>query len=140
VYDAKAKDNELKSAELFKDFCKDMSLMSAADESIVCEWILATADHTSAKCNANSDQSFFLDFDLAILGETPSVYEKYCADIRKEYSHVPDEAFRVGRSNVLKRFLQSNRLFRTDLLTLVFEAQARSNIQLELNRLEIQQH
>jgi predicted metal-dependent HD superfamily phosphohydrolase len=75
------------------------------------------------------------DADLAILGAPADRYERYRADVRAEYEHVPDDAWRTGRADVLRRFLDRPRLFHDDVLHRELDAQARANLNSELRSL-----
>ncbi len=46
------------------------------------------------------------DADLAVLGSSPQRYGRYAADVRREYAHVDDAAFREGRTAVLRTLLE----------------------------------
>lgn len=84
-----------------------------------------------------SEIAAFLDLDMGILADSPSVYEKYSQQIREEYSHYPTEAYRLGRSKVLQGFLLHERIF-LGPDTEAMEQKARENIQSEINRLAMQ--
>ena len=76
-----------------------------------------------------------LDADLAILGAAPQRYARYAADIRKEYSWVPEADYRAGRAAVLERFLASPRIYQTPLMFDEGEQSARANLRAELAEL-----
>jgi len=129
IYDAQRSDNEEKSAERCAVDLTNLGMAPAQIAGIV-QLILATRKH-----QLNSESAalkFFLDADLAILGgETPR-YKRYAADVRKEYAHVAEADYRAGRSAVLKKFLERDRLYFTDALRERFEDQARHNLSLEI--------
>ena len=79
------------------------------------------------------ESSLMVDIDLAILSAPEELYDAYCAAIRKEYAHVPDDAFRVGRAKVMAAFLERP-IYRTPHFALR-EAAARANIAREIARL-----
>ena len=81
----------------------------------------------------NSDQDYFLDADLSILGQNWNIYRIYTNQIRFEYNMFDDVEFRLGRKKVLEYFLNKDRIFRTDKFFNKFEKQARTNIKKELN-------
>ncbi|KAJ7677976.1 hypothetical protein DFH06DRAFT_1422360 [Mycena polygramma] len=78
--------------------------------------------------------AIFLDLDMAILADSPPIYEKYSQQIREEYSHYPTETYRLGRAKVLQGFLLQERIF-LGPETEGMEQRARENIQGEINRL-----
>eukprot|EP00485_Elphidium_margaritaceum_P002805 CAMPEP_0202701172 /NCGR_PEP_ID=MMETSP1385-20130828/14280_1 /ASSEMBLY_ACC=CAM_ASM_000861 /TAXON_ID=933848 /ORGANISM="Elphidium margaritaceum" /LENGTH=141 /DNA_ID=CAMNT_0049358529 /DNA_START=14 /DNA_END=435 /DNA_ORIENTATION=+ len=105
VYDATRNDNELRSVEVFKMFARhleanvqllqldvDSLQLSTFDKDLqskVVNYITATVKHEISDADANeSDMQWFLDFDLAILGEESSIYRQYAVNIRKEYVHI----------------------------------------------------
>jgi predicted metal-dependent HD superfamily phosphohydrolase len=59
-------------------------------------------------------------------------YDEYAVQIRKEYVHVSDEDFRVGRAKVLKSFLSKPVLFFTSHAREKLEQRARENVAREL--------
>ncbi|MFE3454781.1 hypothetical protein ACFXJ8_38250 [Nonomuraea sp. NPDC059194] len=74
------------------------------------------------------------DADLAVLGGDD--YAGYAAAVRQEYAHVPDELFRLGRAQVLRRLLAAPRLYRTALGHDLWEARARASLTAELATLD----
>ena len=66
------------------------------------------------------------------------VYSEYAANIRKEYSHVPELDYCKGRAAVLRHLVSSN-VFLTDEKYVggeQSEAQAKSNVATEIEQLE----
>jgi predicted metal-dependent HD superfamily phosphohydrolase len=76
------------------------------------------------------------DADLAVLASPPQRYRRYAADVRKEYSSVPDADFRRGRAAVLRSLVEQERLFRTTHARECWEVDARRNVAGELRELE----
>ena len=62
-----------------------------------------TAGHTVDA--ADRSGAVLVDADLWILSAPADRYDRYVADVRAEYAHVPDDAWRTGRGQVLDRFL-----------------------------------
>ena len=128
IYDPAAADNELASAVLARQQLNrlwiDTNLIS--DVTSIIE---ATANHEPV---LTPGCELFLDADLSILGAPSAVYDRYVVNIRSEYAHVPADAFRTGRSVILQRFLNRDRLFFTEAGAVRFEAQARENLRREL--------
>lgn len=75
------------------------------------------------------------DADLAILAADTARYDEYSGSVRAEYSHLSEDDFRVGRSQVLEGLLARDRIFRTDYAASRWEERARANIRRELDRL-----
>ena len=72
------------------------------------------------------------DADLAILAAETERYADYTASVRREYAHVPDADFAVGRALVLRDLLSKPALFQTAHGRAAWEARARANILAEL--------
>lgn len=134
IYYPTRKDNEEKSATLFREFVANVGLRKE-DEDLVAHWIMLTQGHMQA-IQEEEDALYFLDFDLSVLGSPWTEYQMYAKQIRAEYSHLDEEMFQKGRSAVLRSFLQSSRIFKTNALHNLLEAQARSNLSCELASLE----
>jgi predicted metal-dependent HD superfamily phosphohydrolase len=134
VYDprAAAGASEQKSAALARD---RLAALGAPDELVreVARLVELTAGHEPNADDA--DGRALADADLAILGAPADRYERYRADVRAEYDHVPDDAWRTGRADVLRRFLERPRLFHDDALHRELDPQARANLSDELRSL-----
>jgi predicted metal-dependent HD superfamily phosphohydrolase len=72
------------------------------------------------------------DADLAILAVGPERYAAYVSAVRREYAHVSDEDFAVGRGLVLRDLLAKPALFQTRHGHEAWEALARANLLAEL--------
>ncbi|MFI9152970.1 hypothetical protein [Streptomyces sp. NPDC053367] len=81
------------------------------------------------------DGQVLCDADLAVLASPPSAYAAYTAAVREEYHFVPNDAFRAGRSDVLRQLLALPRLFHTPFGRRHWEATARYNLRGELEML-----
>jgi len=131
VYDSAARDNEARSALLFRTMLGG-SLPAGLVEDV--ERLIRATDPARPRSN-RPDEELLIDIDRAILGAGPDDYEEYCAGVRAEYSHVPDAAFAAGRSAVLREILRDAPLFRTAFFA-SREERARSNLERELARWE----
>lgn len=72
------------------------------------------------------------DADLAILAAPEGRYAEYVIAVRREYSHVPDRAFREGRAEILRDLLAKPHLFHTAYAREHWEDAARANVLREL--------
>jgi predicted metal-dependent HD superfamily phosphohydrolase len=99
----------------------------------VARLVRLTAGHDPAPGDA--DGAVLCDADLAVLGGEPAAYAAYAAAVRREYSAVPDEAFRAGRAAVLERLLALDPLYRTPTARRLWAEQAAANLRAELGRL-----
>jgi predicted metal-dependent HD superfamily phosphohydrolase len=132
VYDAKANDNEERSAALALELLRPLGVPETVLTS-VSSMIRATA-HTAA-ADVDADTAVLLDADLAILSAEERRYARYAADIRREYTWVDDTAYRAGRTKVLQAFLDRPRIYRTERMFAAAEGAARRNLAAEIERL-----
>lgn len=136
VYDPRAGDNELKSAELAAS-----DLAGKVDERTLTgatAMIRATFGHQMPDDGAAEDLqdcAAFLDLDLAILGADADTFDTYDANIRREYHFVPDDLYRPARRAVLEGFLGRPRLYFTEYASSRLELAARTNLQRAIDRL-----
>lgn len=124
VYEPQRRDNEMLSADLAVDCLRQAGAGDVVVERVR-DMILATQRHDAG---GDGDCAILLDVDLAILGAAPARFAEYEAQIRAEYAHVPDEAYRAGRGRVLAGFLARPRLYLTDSFFERYERQARRNL------------
>ncbi|MGL6076827.1 MAG: HD domain-containing protein [Fimbriiglobus sp.] len=132
IYDPTRTDNEAESADLA--FIKLAPLgihLKTLDH--VANLILVT-DHKT-QTPLNRDSQVLLDADLAILGAAPVRYDRYAADIRKEYAHVAQADYKAGRAKVLQSFLSRPQLYLSARMQAEGETLARENLQRELSLL-----
>jgi predicted metal-dependent HD superfamily phosphohydrolase len=129
VYDPRAQDNEAKSADIARDRLDALGAKPDVVEETH-RLILMTRNHWDG--GSAGDGDYFLDADIAILGAPDETYDAYAAAVRQEYSFVPDDAFRAGRSKFLESVLARPRLFRTEAFESAYAPQARANIRREL--------
>jgi predicted metal-dependent HD superfamily phosphohydrolase len=126
VYDSRASDNEERSAEYAERLCEKLSIPQGRE---VASFILKTKTHDAGE---DVDAQVLLDADLAILGANAPAYRTYADQIRQEYAWAPEPDYRMGRWQVLERFLTRPRIFH---LLVHLEEPARRNISAEIARL-----
>lgn len=133
VYNPKRHDNEILSAEIAT---KELGQLNIPEEKIqkTKQLILATANHMKIN-EPDINTAFFLDCDLKILGESSAKYILYAENIRKEYQHVMSFIYKKERKKILKRFMEAQRIYRTEYFNIKYEEQARKNISLEIQNL-----
>jgi len=123
VYDPQAKDNELKSAELFEQYLsQDLSIDIVQK---IKRWILATQMH---KATDELDLQFLLDIDLAILAASPERFAEYEQQIQQEYAWVDPDVYSIKRKEVLTHFYQTEPLYQTEYFQHSFEQRAKMNL------------
>ncbi|MDB6112607.1 MAG: hypothetical protein JWR69_4357 [Pedosphaera sp.] len=132
VYDSRAKDNEEQSADLAEKAGKTAGLPSMF-LARVRELILATKHVTPPE---DMDAALLVDVDLSILGQSAGKFDEYENQIRREYAWVENEAFRAGRSTILKSFLQRPSIYWTEFFREKYEKSARENLARSIARLQ----
>jgi predicted metal-dependent HD superfamily phosphohydrolase len=131
VYDPQRQDNEARSAEWARTSVRAAGCAAAIADRVAA-MVLATQAH---ELSTDIHTQLVLDIDLAILGAAPARFAEYEAQVRAEYAHVPDEAFRAGRVHVLGGFLARRRIYGTAAFHDALEARARGNLGQALTRL-----
>lgn len=134
VYDPKANDNEEQSAQKVGDWLGPLGLPEATLNHVA-GMVRATAHLAERNEELDADTAVLLDADLAILGSAPARYQRYAADVRKEYGWVSDTDYKAGRSKVLRHFLNLPQIYLTPPMQAEGEALARANLEAELREL-----
>lgn len=131
IYDPTESDNEELSAMYAGAFLAKMGFNPDITSKI--EHLIALTKHPAHP--VTDDEKYLLDIDLAILGIEPKSYNRYAQWIRQEYSFVPENLYREGRSRILQAFLDRSRIFETNIFYDQYEAQARRNLRDEIEEL-----
>ena len=131
IYDPRSSTNEADSAALATEELRSVGVDAAVVDEVG-RLILLTAGHEVAEGDHNG--AVLVDSDLAVLGGNLEEYACYVDGVRREYSFVPDDAWRVGRSQVLMNLLALPRLYTTRTMQ-PHEVVARENMRAELLRL-----
>ena len=76
-----------------------------------------------------------VDIDLSILGRHVVEFDRYETAIRQEYQWVPETAYRVGRLQVLERFMARPTLYQTEFFHARYEVSARDNLRHSIQNL-----
>jgi predicted metal-dependent HD superfamily phosphohydrolase len=128
IYDPRASDNERRSADLLHEKLNGILPAPSLDHAEAL--VMATAGHVlpDESDALRKDAALFLDIDLSILGAAPEKFAIYDAAIRHEFAHVPALLYKSGRRGALKKFLDRDPLYLTDIFARRFEAQARINL------------
>ncbi len=132
IYDVKAGDNEVRSADWAERELQSAGLLSESI-AMVKDLILATM-HSALP--SGQDQKLIVDIDLSILGASRERFNEYELQVRDEYSWVPGIIYRRKRREILMGFLSRNPIYNTPVLQKMLEAQARRNLQYSLQRLD----
>lgn len=128
VYDPRSRSNETDSVEVFWKFAEELRL-GADSIDAVRQLILRTEGHSLH--DGDRDAAVMLDVDLAILGQSPAVYQNYCLNIRREYEWVPKAKFALSRLRIVAGFIGRSAIYHTSLFHQRFEKQARANLRAE---------
>ena len=131
--DTKRKDNEEKSAEFA--YCLGREIGLPDRFLIKCAQIIMSTSHRAPP--ADIDEMLAADIDLSILGQNPKIFNEYEKEIRKEYDWVPEEEFKRKRAAILKKFLERETIYHTDVFRDKYEKQARKNLEISINNLLI---
>ena len=121
--------DEQRSADLAARTLTRLGWPGWAVEEVV-RLVLLTTAHDPADDDVPG--ALLCDADLAVLAAPPERYREYVADVRAEYGHLSDDAFRAGRAAVLQALAGRARLFTTPAGRQAWEAAARRNLQAEL--------
>jgi len=132
VYDARATDNEERSAAWLLEFAHASGLPKHVGERAAA--LVRSTAHLSGSALSGEDAALVHDVDLSILGADPLRFFEYERAIREEYRHVGGFRFALGRGAFLDRLLASDAIFRTAVFRDTFEARARENIARALRR------
>lgn len=131
IYDVKQNDNESQSAI----FATERLLSFGVNHDVIKKvenLILATKSHG---LTLDVDTAYFLDADLAVLGQRWDEYLTYAQSIRKEYSIYSESLYTVGRKKVLQQLLDKTTIYQTTDFQNQYERQARVNLTRELDEL-----
>ena len=122
-------DDEERSARRAED---ELSRLNVTPELVaeVARLVRMTITHDPPP--GDRDGEVLSDADLAALAVAGDAYRANTAAIRAEYAHVPDDAFRKGRSQILAALLAGPGVFRTDYARGAWEAAAQDNMRAEL--------
>jgi predicted metal-dependent HD superfamily phosphohydrolase len=124
--------NERASAELAESLLTGLGVPAETVTEVV-RLVRLTAGHATTA--GDRDGELMCDADLAILASDEPRYGEYAAAIRREYAHVPEDAFRSGRAQVLRGLLELPSLYRLQPVRDAWEAKARANLEAELRSL-----
>lgn len=133
IYNPLRKDNELRSAERMKSRLTKLGVATDTTSRSF-DQILLTNGHQLNQSSTSDDQ-YFLDFDLTVLGEDWLIYEEYVKQIRKEYWIFPATTYKEGRKKALASFLNREFIYLTKAFRETKEGQARANLQREIDEL-----
>ncbi|NNG39489.1 metal-dependent phosphohydrolase [Flexivirga sp. ID2601S] len=134
VYDVQAPpgDTERASAALARETLSSLGFRDA-DVAEVEALVLMTIDHGDTAATPAGD--VFHDADLWILAASAERFDAYCGQVRQEYAHVPDDAYRRARSLILGDLVDRGQVYRTPTAQEAWTDLARANVRREIHRL-----
>ncbi|MDX1456742.1 MAG: hypothetical protein R3276_04080 [Marinobacter sp.] len=132
VYKPLATGNEQKSADWAYNFLLDNA--AGQEKAARVHRLIMVTEHNAPTCT--TDESILVDIDLAILGSTPDIYDVFERGVRQEYCLVPQLLYREKRMEVLRGFLDRDRIYHNEPFTSEREELARKNLASAIARLE----
>jgi predicted metal-dependent HD superfamily phosphohydrolase len=129
IYEPRSATNEADSAALAARLLPAAGV-GARQVDAVARLVMVTAHHEPSA----DDEAVLIDADLGVLAAEPNGYDAYVHQVRAEYAHLDDSAWRQGRAAVLRRLLDRPRLFHTAPMA-AHEHRARANLTAELHGL-----
>jgi predicted metal-dependent HD superfamily phosphohydrolase len=132
VYDPIRSDNEERSAEAAKKMLTELG----ADPAWIENARRLILDTKHAKEPATPDGRLLVDIDLSVFGRSAPRFDAYERAIRREYDHVPEQAFAKARAAILRRFLNQPTIYLTNHFRRRYEPAARENLRRSAERLE----
>ena len=126
VYQPTSSTNESDSASLARRLLAGAGVAPSCVDDVE-RLVLVTAHHQPS----TADEAVLVDGDLGVLAAEPPGYASYSQQVRAEYAHLDDAAWRRGRAGVLRSLLDRPRLFHTEPMARL-EPRARANLAAEL--------
>jgi predicted metal-dependent HD superfamily phosphohydrolase len=137
VYVPGAPDNEGRSADRAVEIAALLGWTTDQQQTV--RRLVESTAHLATSVPEKGDLEIDLisDIDLAILGTDRGRYQRYCRQIRAEYSHLSPREYDDGRRRVLERFLARPSIYRLPLFSERFESSAQENLRSELRELSV---
>lgn len=131
IYKPLSSTNELDSANWCAKFL--------AENNVAAETVQRIFTLIMATCHAaepvGNDEALVVDIDLAILGAPENVYQAFEANVRQEYQWVPSSIFKSKRKEILRSFLEREKIYRHAYFYEMLERNARKNLAEAISRL-----
>jgi predicted metal-dependent HD superfamily phosphohydrolase len=124
VYDPTRTDNEERSAQ-----AAEQNVASELRDEVA-RLIRLTRTHDVVPGDRLG--AILISIDLSILGADAATYDAYAGAIRREFGHVPDDAYRQGRAAVLERFARRPVIYPDAGFAAELDQPARANLAREL--------
>ena len=124
IYEPMSKSNEERSADWASEFGQRVGVPADSVARIRSHVIMTR--HVALP--TDDDSRLLVDIDLAILGATPSRYNEFERDVRREYRWVPGIVYRAKRAEILQSFLDRPKIYQWESVYERFESKARTNV------------
>ena len=131
IYDTLRKDNEQRSAE----WARESALAGGLPPAQANRVYALVLDTMHDAIPAGRDAAVLVDVDLSILGADATRFDEYERQIKEEYSWVPGLLYRKARRQILRGFLDREKIYSTEYFRAHYETQARENMARSLDRL-----
>lgn len=133
IYAPSGADNERASADLAATTLRGLGWPPERTDAVT-DMIVGTIDHRW-RPTTSVDAAVLYASDLGVLAARPAGYSDYVRNVRREYHHVDDASWVVGRAAVLRSFLERTAIYAPVLRLDEWEARARGNLAAELDSL-----
>lgn len=130
IYDAERSDNEERSAALARRALGEVGWHPDAIDHVAV-MIEATAGHTGDDDVTDLATAVLLAADLGVLAAEANRYGDYVRNVRREYRHLDDDAWRAGRLAFIDAMLARPRIFPRLVDLDHWERRARANLTAE---------
>lgn len=124
VYDPRSKTNEEESAAFAVRHVSNLGFRASFAKRV--EFLILETKHTASPNDPSAQ--VVVDLDLSPLGIAPAAFDQNSAEIQEEYSFVPDEDFKRGRSRFLRSLLERPSIYSTPYAGNKYEWRARQNL------------
>lgn len=132
IYKPLSSNNEKESADWAASFLSEQGA-TEAEVARVYRLIMVTEHNAPTQ---TSDEAVLVDIDLSILGAAPGTYDIFESGVRKEYKLVPSFLYRRKRAEVLRGFLDREKIYTSGCFSAEVECQAKENLSNAVTALE----
>jgi predicted metal-dependent HD superfamily phosphohydrolase len=141
IMDTKSKENEEKSAAFARTMMHQWRGLDFWPGYLASHEILATkhdllVDQMDLDSMIIGDAKLVCDIDLSALACDYSIFAADVANIRREYEWLSEDEWVAGRGNFLKKMLDREVIYQTELFRDFFETKARANLARSLGELQ----
>jgi len=124
IYEPLSGSNEKESANWAVSFLSEHGA-TEAEVARVHRLIMVTEHNAPTQ---TSDEAVLVDIDLSILGASSVVYDIFEAGVRQEYKVIPSFMYRKKRAEVLRGFLERDKIYTSGCFPPEVERQAKKNL------------